>query len=786
MRLILLWLVLLVGCPVIAQKKFTISGYIEDAKSGEKLIAANVLDLKSGQGTITNTYGFFSLTLPSDSVVLNLSYVGYATRQSAFFLDKDVQLNLSIEPEIQLQEIEIVATKVERIQEKVQMSQATIPIEQIKRIPALLGEVDVLKVLQLLPGVQSGGEGQNGLYVRGGSPDQNLILLDGVPVYNVSHLLGFFSVFNADAIKNVTLTKGGFPARYGGRLSSVIDISMKEGNMKEFHGEGSIGLITTKLTFEGPIIKDKTSFLISARRTYIDALAAPLIKASLRAEGSEGSVKLNFYDLNVKINHKINDKHRLYLSSYSGRDVFGVKIKDNYDNGNYDILDNDLGWGNLTTAFRWNWQINPKLFANTTLTYTQFKFNLSGGFESKYNNKIESTRARYQSGINDIGAKFDLDFIPSPRHYVRAGISYVNHTYNPGALVVKANFEDLTIDTLLGSQKAFSNEVTAYVEDEWQLGSLKANVGLHFAGFFVNQGGNTFYPSVQPRVGLNYLLNKNWSLKASFATMTQFINLLTNEALSLPTDLWVPSTKKIKPQESWQAAIGTATTLWNDYEFSVEAYYKKMTNVLSYKEGASFLSTQGTDWQDKVTQGNGTAYGSEFFLQKKTGKTTGWIGYTLSWNFRQFDDINGGRQFPFKYDRRHDASLVINHQFTKKFAVNMAWVYGTGNAISLPEYVYSTFLPYGYFNNSSDVEVETGTDKNNFRMPAYHRLDVGLEWYKKKKRYERWWIISVYNAYNRANPYFIYRDTDFDTQKTVFRGVSLFRMIPSFAWRFKF
>jgi hypothetical protein len=607
-----------------------------------------------------------------------------------------------------------------------------------------------------------------------------------VPVYNVSHLLGIFSVFNADAIKNVTLTKGGFPARYGGRLSSILEINMKEGNMQEFHGEGSIGLISSKLTLEGPIVKDKTSFLISGRRTYADLIFRPIIKQAGRQNGEEVDTRLHFYDLNAKVQHKINDKHRLFLSSYFGADVFYTKIREEDD-----AYGGGIDWGNTISAFRWNWQLNNKLFANTTLTYSRYDVDIIAEEESiNEEGDRDVFSAKYFSGIEDYAAKIDFDYIPSPRHYIRFGASWTNHTYRPGALSLNAEFDEEQFDTLVGSQNAFSDELAIYIEDDMQLGNLKANIGIHASGFAVD---GEFYHSIQPRIGLNYLLGRGLAAKASFATMTQFINLLTSESFSLPTDLWVPSTARIKPQESWQVAAGLAKTLNGGFEISVEGYYKQMQNVLSYKEGASFLFGLENDWQDKVTQGDGESYGMEFFLQKKKGKTTGWLGYTLSWNWRQFDEINGGERFPFRYDRRHDISLVVNHDFSPKIGLSFAWIYGTGNAVTLNTFRY----PIDKFQFPGAPayyeEVESGRDKNAYRMSNYHRMDISIEFRKRKPKYERKWVIGAYNAYFHNNPYFIIADQDLVVQddgseriEPVFKEISILPIVPSVSYQFKF
>ncbi len=781
---------------IVAQQKYTISGYMSDASTGEKLIGANIYEKNSFNGNVSNTYGFYSLTIPSGPVDIEVSYIGYQNQTLTFDLKRDTTIDFQFSDALELETVVVEAEKLYRIEEDAQMSKMEIPIEQIKKIPALLGENDVMKALQLLPGVQSGGEGQSGLYVRGGSPDQNLVLLDGVPVYNVSHVLGIFSVFNADAIKNVTLTKGGFPARYGGRLSSVLEINMKEGNMKEFHGEGSIGSVSSKLTLEGPIIKDKMSFIISGRRTYLDLLAKPFIKAANNANGNDEDfgLKLFFYDLNAKLNYKINDKHRLYLSGYSGADVFGITYESSFEK-----FSGGIDWGNLISSFRWNYKITNKLFANTTINYSNYNIDIPTTFEEKNESGPNgSASINYRSGIKDISAKVDFDYIPNPNNYIRFGANVTNHEYTPGVVSFQANFEDQNIDTLFGAQVTKSIETSIYVEDEITLGKLKANVGLHASMFNVDK---ETYTSLQPRVGLRYLLPRDIALKASFSTMTQYINLLTSEALSLPTDLWVPSTARVKPQQSWQAALGIAKTFNDKYEFSVEAYYKEMKNVLSFKEGSSFAFGLEDDWQDKVTQGTGEAYGLELFLQKKRGNTTGWIGYTLSWNNRTFDEINGGETFPFRYDRRHDISIVAIHKFNDRITLSGTWVYGTGNAFTLPRFSYpydqSTFTYTDYYgntiSNTSTSEVQSLGKKNNFRMSDYHRMDISLELSKQKKHFLRTWVFSVYNAYFHSNPYFVlprtkrtFDQNGVETSERVFSEISILPIIPSISYQIKF
>ena len=745
-------------------QKFTISGYVKDAANGESLIGSAVLNRNTLQGTAANIHGFYSLTLQHDSVRLVYSYVGYTPVEIKFYLRSDTTLDVNLTSSNQLEEVVVNASR-EEIQETSQMSSVSIPIEQIKNLPALLGQVDVMKILQLMPGVKS-SEGSTGLYVRGGGPDQNLMLLDGVPVYNASHLFGFFSVFNADAINRVELIKGGFPARYGGRLSSVIDINLKDGNMKEIHGEGSIDIIAAKMTVEGPIKKDKTSFLVSARRTYLDALVAPFVKI----QDEDAKLGYYFYDLNTKLNHIINKKNRIYLSTYLGDDKAYAHDEDK----SYEA-DAGLRWGNLITAFRWNNVAGPRLFSNVTATYSRYRFNVY----AQERDGGGTYRTNYISGIRDWGLKVDYDFVPGPNHYVRFGGGAIAHRFTPGAYTYKE--EDMASDTTLGSSVLNALELSTYIEDDIKIGNaFKANVGIHASAFQVE---NKWYHSVQPRISGRYLITKDLSLKASFATMMQYIHLLTNAGLGLPTDLWVPSTADIKPQSANQVALGLARNFNSNYEVSLETYYKKMYNLIDYKEGTSFLDVQ-TDWREKVsTGGKGESYGAEVLVQKKTGKVTGWIGYTLSWTNRQFADLNFGRWFPYKYDRRHDVSVALTHTWNERMDFSAVWVYGTGNAITLPSATYqgdATLGRYGFTR-----ELYYYGDRNSFRMRAYHRLDLSFSFWKTKKYTRSKWTIAVYNVYSRRNPFFMDLVYD-DTGNRKFAQYSLFPIIPSVNYTFKF
>ncbi|MCH7400910.1 TonB-dependent receptor domain-containing protein [Belliella kenyensis] len=781
-KIYLVILLTIVTATISVAQRVTISGSIRDASSNEALIGANVYDRVSQKGAVSNQFGFYSYTTTLDSVNLYFSYVGYQSQRLTISVSQDTTINVQLMPDGLLEEVVVSAENMDPIQEVTRMGTINIPIRQIKELPALMGEVDVFKVLQLLPGVQSGTEGASGLYVRGGGPDQNLILLDGVPIYNASHLFGFFSVFNADAINNVELIKGGFPSRYGGRLSSVIDVTMKEGNMKEFKGEGSIGLIASKITLEGPIVKDKTSFIISARRTYLDILARPIIAAA--TSGNE-TVGYYFYDLNGKVNHIVNDKNRIYLSVYSGDDKAYARYKNFYVNNDIrsDYEDEfGLKWGNFITALRWNNVINSRLFANYTFTYSRYHFDLFNDYQEKQTGPgVNETRfysEKYFSGIRDWASKADFEFIPNPDHYIRFGGNVILHKFSPGVYASKSNQREG--NQTLGSDELNSTEYSLYAEDDFNITSrLKANVGMHYSGFLTS-GQN--YNSLQPRVTARYLINESTSIKGSYVTMAQFIHLLTNAGLGLPTDLWVPATQQIGPQKAQQAALGFFKSL-KGIELSAEAYYKTMDGLIEYRDGATYLNID-QDWQQKVAVGEGKSYGLELLAQKKIGKVSGWIGYTWSNTTRRFDEINFGEWFPYKYDRRHDISIALTHDWKDNKDFSLVWVYGTGNAVSLPTHRYEG-AESSMWGGGWRPEIQYYESRNNFRNRAYHRLDLSFSWWKDTRWGQRKWTLGIYNAYNRLNPFFMDLSYDRSGNRKIVQ-YSLFPVIPSFAYTFKF
>ena len=780
LRTFRLFMLFMVCLGLKAQNKFTISGYVSEKGSKENLPGVSVYIPRLQVGTTSNSYGFYSITLPKDSVELIIRYVGFKANKLKFYLDKNISFNVELSAE-DLEEVTVTAEQMKKQSGETQMSSVDLPVEQIKQIPALMGEKDVLKVIQLMPGVQKGSEGSAGIYVRGGGPDQNLIILDDAPVYNANHLFGFFSVFNGDALKSVELIKGGFPARYGGRLSSVIDLQMKDGNKEKIHGEAGIGLIAARFTLEGPIIKNKCSFLISARRTFIDALIYEFLP-------KDGKLGYYFYDMNAKINYVISDKDRLYLSGYFGKDKFYLKTVVNNSSSQA-----ELNWGNATGTLRWNHLFSTRLFSNLSLIFTNYQLGI--GNNEKYGANYYNLK--YASNIRDFGAKYNFDFMPHPNHYIRFGINSTWHHFVPQAFVIKSSDPVNEVNTKSGGIDTYEGGI--FVEDDWRMTSrLKMNIGFRLSAF--SSEGHNFY-NPEPRASLRYLLGNDFSLKASYATMNQYLHLLSNTGIGLPTDLWVPATNEVKPQQSQQVALGLAKDVTDkNVTVTVEGYYKWMNNVLNYKEGSNFLNVVDNsdaaaqnDWQTKVVSGSGLSYGAEFLIQKKVGKFTGWIGYTLSWTWLQFDSLNFGEKFPARYDRRHDISLVGIYKINDHITLSSTWVYGTGNAITLPLSSYGVeqhALPGTQSPQAGEmwpytVRGEYGS-KNSFRMSAYHRMDIGIQFHKKLKRCIRTFEFSVYNVYNHQNPFFYYIDYDQKAKKNKLMQASLFPVLPSVSWSYKF
>jgi hypothetical protein len=763
--------------------RFVLNGYVKDSLTGETIAGASIAVSGEQRGVTSNQFGFYSITLAQGNYTITLTHISYQGKSIAVNLTQNQSFNFDVVPKSALNTEVIVYTKRRDGNVKnAQMGRTDLSINQIKNIPAFMGEVDPLKAIQLLPGVRNAGEGNAGFYVRGGGPDQNLILLDDAVVYNTGHLFGFFSVFNGDAIKNVSLTKGGMPAQYGGRLSSVLDVTMKDGNINKFQSEGGIGLIASRFSIQGPVKKDKASFIISARRTYIDALIKPAIKKTSSFYGSG----YYFYDLNTKINYRFSAKDRLFLSGYFGRDVF------NFNNSKRSFSTR-VPWGNATGSLRWNHVFNRRLFSNTTLLYNNYKFDFSA--------RQDNFEIGLSSGIRDISIKSDFDYYPLPNHRLKFGGLLTWHKFIPN---VASGRQDSIIFKPNNESTKYAAETALYLQDDWEVSEkIKINYGLRWSGFtqvgpftkyITDADGNKLdsvmykkgetvkpYGGLEPRVTVRFALNNSTSIKAAITRNLQYIHLVTNAGSTLPTDLWVPSTYRVRPQIGWLYAAGFFKN-FNDnmYETSVELYYKNMENQVEYKEG---YTPSLKDPEQEFVFGRGWSYGSEFLINKTKGRFTGWLGYTLSWTWRKFAELNSGLKYPARYDRRHDISVVANYEVSKKWKLGGVFVYGTGSAITLPERFYIV----------NGVLTQEYSSLNQYRMPAYHRMDLSATYTpipKKKRKLNGYWVFSLYNTYSRMNPYFIYFDQSGSVAnsdlKVEARQVSLFPVLPAVTWNFKF
>jgi hypothetical protein len=761
---------------IISQEDFTISGYIRDNESGETLIGANIYQQDNPvNGTTSNTYGFYSITLPEGDYRITFSYLGYQSKIETVSLRSNVSLNVNLSAGVEMKEV-VVTAKAEEEDENVEstsMGRVNLPVQQIKIIPALLGEVDILKAIQLLPGVSSAGEGSAGFYVRGGGADQNLVLLDEAVVYNSGHFLGFFSVFNPDAIKNTTLIKGGIPAVYGGRLSSVLDIQMKEGNNQHFAAEGGIGLISSRLTLEGPIIKNKSSFLISGRRTYGFDLAQPFISKTDFA-----GTNYFFYDFNTKFNYQFSQKDRLYLSGYFGRDVLNFAQRDR-------DFQFRLPYGNATTTLRWNHLFNDQLFFNLSAIYNDYQF--KAGFEQ------EEFRFNVFSGVRDAGIKLDFEYFPSPFHQVKTGIHGTYHRLTPN--IITGNAGETEFESSVSPK--YANEFALYIQDDWKITDwLKVNLGLR--GTLFQQTGPYYskvtldsfasgeivktYSSLEPRIFINTRISPIASLKAGITSTTQYLHLVSNSSSTLPADVWVPSSELVKPQRGWQYAIGYFQNLRdNEYEASVEAYYKNLKDQIDYRE--SFVDNSVNEVEDEFVFGKGEAFGLELLLRKNSGRLNGWVGYTVSRTERSFPDIENGRIYPATYDRTHDMTIVANYNLGKRLTAGLVFIYATGRTFTPLERLYLI---------DGELQTDYGP-RNSQRLEPYHRMDISLTWTPKgnvEKKFKSHWVFSIYNIYNRKNTFFTYTDFETNLEEGTASAkaykVSIFPILPSITWNFNF
>lgn len=744
-------------------QKITISGYVKDEVSKEALIGATIINANTKTGTSANQYGFFSLTVPAaDTVELIISYQGYAMQAKKIVAKQNIQLNILLEAATGiLGEVIVTSARNNNNVQKPQMGVIDVPLRSIKNLPVLLGERDLMKIIQLLPGVQGGQEGTTGFYVRGGNLDQNLVQLDEATVYNPNHLFGLFSTFNINSINNVQLIKGGFPAEHGGRLSSILNITMKEGNKTKYQAEGGIGLLSNNLTLQGPLKKNKSSFIVSARRSHIGLI--------LRARGTpKENTSYRFYDVNAKMNFEMGKNDHLFISYFKGNDNAA------YNNAN--SLNYITDFGNSTVTLRWNHLFGSKTFSNTSVIYNDYNLALATSQNNYY--------SLLYTGVRDMTVKTNFTITPNTKHKIKTGFVFIRHRLSPASFSAsipkKGNRLKLSTDSI---QKLYSNEMAFYAGDEWDAAEkISFNYGLRIPVFTAS--GKT-YSFIEPRITTKISVGPDASIKASYTRMNQFLHLIPNSTAGLPTDIWVPSSNKTKPQASTQYALGYFRNFKdNAIETSIEVYYKNMDNQVLFGEGKQLRINVNLD--SLTVYGKGKSYGAEFFVKKNTGKLTGWVSYTLSKTTQLFNDLNFGKGFPFKYDRRHVLSVTASYQLTKRWVLSSVFVYSTGGAYTVPSGRISTLNSGTIFEGNYYVY----ESRNNYRLASYHRLDLSASHKKTakifKKRFEREWVFGLYNAYSRLNPYFVYFEIDALTTKPVAKQVSLLPIIPGVSYNFKF
>lgn len=776
-----------------AQQRRTVSGYIIDAQTGEQLYAATIFEHNSKTGTTSNRFGFFSISLPEGQVDLQISFVGYTSQNRQMNLKTDTLLKIALKSDNKLDEV-LVKGNSNSLATSNRLGQVKLSAKALAKLPSLMGEKDVMKSITLLPGVQQGSEGSAGIFVRGGSPDQNLILLDDVPLYNVSHLFGFVSVFTPEAINSIDFYKGGFPARYGGRLSSVVDLRMKDGNKYKRETSINLGLISSQFTTEGPIKKGESSYFFSVRRTLLDLIFKGVAKVAQRNLDEQAIPAYGFHDINGKVNFKLNENNRLYWSFYSGKDNLSFDYSDHTKSTEKEETQKTSGsmhWGNIMTALKLNSRLNSKLFLNTTLSGSIFKY--GDLFKSNTETIVVSDVSKsnfgleYQSQIRTIGLKTDFDVYGQSNLPFQVGLFASTSTYLPGEQQVQ---RDEVIDEY-SSNEISSLDYGIYVDKRFNLGNqFSLTTGLRNAYYTIRN--EKTYVAFEPRLSLTFTPDDNTSYMASYVLMTQPIHLLSNGNVGLPTDIWVPSTQIIKPETSYIFSIGVKNALRPDLKLSVEAYYKRLNHVISFTEGDGILDVD-QNWEQKITSGKGRAWGVETELRHNTSKLESWIGYTLAWNERKFEDINKNRWFPYQYDRRHKLDLGIIMKLSNDWSASATWTYQSGAPAT-----YSGLDYAGFPNNLNDETTELFSGKpvnanriqyypsiNGVRLPAYHRLDIGFtkEWtaYGKTKALS----LSIYNVYSRQNPYFIYAKTKPDGS-TGLKQFSLFPIIPSISYRISF
>lgn len=789
-------ILLLLGFSCLAQNIF-VKGFVLDSVTGEPLIGAGVRC--SNLGTATNPFGYYSLTIPQGTALIEYSYIGYKTNILKFDALRDTVVNIKLISAATLSSATVTAEKETGIH-STSMGMIDVPVEQVNMTPSVLGESDILKTLQFLPGVQLGTNGFTGLYVRGGGADENLLMLDGVALYNAEHMLGLFSTFMPESVKKVTLYRGSFPARYGGRLSSVLDIRTNDGNLEEHKGSIGISLLSSKIHLEGPLIKGCTSYSFSARLMHT-IFAQPLIKR-LQNDNVYGYW---FYDINGKISHKVDANNHLYLNVYKGRDKLnysGIERSQNTDSDGYyndkTNTETHIHWGNLLVSGRWNHVFENGIFCNATLAVNHYRMLASSKYDDfkDYADSIsnEVMGVKYMSGIYDLQAMADFDYSLAPSHLMKFGGEVIHHSFMPetfstkkkltgkGQSILDTTYRDIADKTIIG------NEMSVYMEDEYLVNAhFSVRPGFR-ANIFIVQGKSRL--SFQPRLSLRYAFDDGISFKAAYSRMSQNVHLLTSTQVTLPMDLWVPATKEIEPEFSDQFSVGAYYDGLKGFEFSIEGYYKSLIGILEYKDGTtSFGNT--SDWQSKVDMGEGRSAGLELFLQKISGKTTGWISYTLAETEHRFPDgtINKGEWFPYKYDRRHSVNFVFNHKFDDRIDISGTWSFATGGVISIPERQTVVLDPDGSGMHQTDMIWHRG----NYRLSPSHRLNIGINFRKQKKHGERVWTFSVYNLYNEMSPDIVLIDNDYRygssdiyTKDINLKIVTLLPILPSLGYTYNF
>ncbi len=810
--LLIIFICQLLTSRIILAQEHVIYGHVFDELTGECLISASIYNPKTLKGTTSNEFGHYSLKVNQGNQIICASYVGYQPFSLEIDLQKDTMIVFKLHPSGQLQEIVVSDNRPEVGVNATRIGASNVSLDIVKNMPVLLSEPDLLKTIQALPGVQAGMTGTCGIHVRGGDPDQNLFLLDGMPLYNVNHVFGFMSVFQAEAIKHVDFYKSGFPARFGGRLSSIVDVRTKDGDMKKYYGSFSIGLLTSHINFEGPIIKDKTSFTISARRSYLDWLIKPFLK-------DDTKLGVGIYDVTTKINHKFNDKCRLYFSLYNGRDFLKLGFEDDFDN-NYSNSKLKQKWGNTLSTLRLNTVVTPRLFNNTTIAYTEYLSNINNNNYESYtyqnpifdenfqmigqeNVKSESTiESDYRSTIKDYSILSDFDFNIAPKHQAKFGASICMHIFRPDVqtLKLKNKNEEYNRDTLeqISPNKISSQEINFYLEDDFPIcPALQANIGVHLSSYIVEE--KTYF-SAQPRSSISYIPHQDWRIKAGFSMMQQYVHMLSSSSLVMPTDLWVPVTKRIEPMKAFHYSVGTYFTGLKGFEFTLEAYYKHSKNLLEYMDGMSAMGSV-TNWQDKVEMGKGNSYGVEFMAERKIGKLSGWANYTISKTTREFPTINNGEKFDYKYDRRHCINITLTYQLSEKIDFNAQWDFMSGAKTTIAVGNDVVFTDGESTMGTNDMKypiqeypgymkiIPRYSTRNNYSLPNSHALNVGFNFHKQKKHGESIWNLSVMNVYNHKNPDYTYLSNEIDDNQKVHNYVNKITILPtmpSFSYTFKF